>query len=1791
MNFQKRARTPWWLNVVALLSLVMVLLPGPALAQPALQELVDEVLPAPQVEEAVEPPIEAAPEEPAQGPVGVQPAEAAPEAPAPVLLGPEAPADYPPGPWAACSNPSRPAGAWKFSIGRDDEYGVLWRRGDGAYQLWSLLDRNRTSLAVSTIKDHGGTQIYNEWMHGTAVDFDGDSDDEMFMAYKNGSGQLAAESVINPSAATPTIDYWNSNSAVGGYIDVAAGNLRGTTDGKKSVVIAYQNAAGGLQMAILDGDATGGIAQANGSWINFVNTDQGRGTVWYVAVATGDLDGDGIDNEIVTAFKDANYHLQILVTRLALVNNAWTWQKIDEFRFDNADTAHYADTPCVEGDYGKGPDFGVDVTTGDVDGDAVEEAIVAFPDKGNWLQTLAMRLVRNGTADELAEAGYYRGWVDTKTPRFVAVAAPDLNSDGIAEITTAWSPQWKCDGCCVCYGEDAARFWRMHWIPTSPTGGQGAIAYDYQYTDNHDGYNVPEYLKIEAADVDRDLQQEVVFSWIGVKKHAVPDPNDWIPVSLIKEYHGEPLPAGMTTPADGAAYLVNKTWYDSHNTNGNDVSVIVGDFNSDSVLLTYTGECYQYGDTTINTVVSLPPFWYDYNADGVDAQYGVSTGGGYESGTTGTVTLGASAKIDLSSDILGFEAGPTFEASVEASHSISKAESQEMGTAEGNSTSLGPSGSAFGFVVHDAVDYKVYKYIESENNAATWLRAPSVSGHWADITEKWNTLWSYNGWLPMGSGPRINLAENLAAARYTQSSTFESAAASRAGDGNVDGVYTNGSVSHTNSQAGAWWQVDLTGSATEQLIESVSIWNRNDMMTDRLKDYVVKVYDADHNLKWTSATQTVRAGRPTNVWVGRSGRYVQVALTGTNYLVMAEVQVWKENRVNLALGRPTTSYRQSSTYTAWGIVGEAWRAGDGNTDGNFANGSVTHTSNSPANSWWQVDLGSRQFIGSVDIWNRTDSYPDRLKNYTVKVYDTTTDPSCGAVNAGDTDRWESPVFTGQAGTPTWVRVQKIGRFVCIQLKGTDSAQNYLTVAEVQVWKARQVPDFPKGVSKITGDDTRFVVTNQDNTTQKATGQLQWDWCQGYLGTSNIPVAGRDEKAVYRGATSEDWNMYTATGRSTSWESTFGATISMGFEAKAAGVGVEASFSAGFERGFSRTISWNGETYYAGSVEALADEPNDNSADYKYCPYLYLMTATGNNDVPQQYLVLDYYVPCYGAACNFSGMAAAAPAAQPEGPPATPLIDSPTHPDPNAWSSENTVTFTWLQPDPTTGLVYRWYLDKAPDTVPDGPAQGARQTETYYGLADGTWYLHVRAMNTNGEWSETAHRQIRIDRRPPEVTLALDPPVPAGNQGWYTTPVTVTATVVETGSGVATVETSTDEGATWQPYTGPLHYTTDTPPTTIWARATDGVVHVSEPVSTSLKVDLIAPDSHTVGPGCVWGVCFADIVVDAQGNEHLVLMGQIHEDTSGASGMEIQANGGRWTGAGAVGTWYPDPARPEVAVNWVYTATLDIGHGYHIFKGRAVDGAGHAEEPYEIAQFIWYPLSSPDLGGSTIAIEPAVVRPGDTVEVLMAVRNGGRQEAQVDFTATLPAGLTPVEDTYRTVDSISVIFDAAANALSWPAALLWPGETRYARIRALVGEDAAGTLTARLDAHAYWPNTDLLPADWSLEFQNRESVITTSANLTVDPGLPAQRDVAAPQVRLEILELGGERAGDTVELAMSADADAGPGLRRLDRRPKQRLDRLCAGADLGPLERGRRALCGRLGGGWRLEHVTPERGQP
>ena len=193
---------------------------------------------------------------------------------------------------------------------------------------------------------------------------------------------------------------------------------------------------------------------------------------------------------------------------------------------------------------------------------------------------------------------------------------------------------------------------------------------------------------------------------------------------------------------------------------------------------------------------------------------------------------------------------------------------------------------------------------------------------------------------------------------------------------------------------------------------------------------------------------------------------------------------------------------------------------------------------------------------------------------------------------------------------------------------------------------------------------------------------------------------------------------------------------------------------------------------------------------------------------QAYMVLDYIVPYIGPITSAEAVPASASAR-----PGVPLIASPTHPDPNVWYPTGTVAFTWAQPagDPAVVDGYRWYLDRHPDTVPNEFSQGLTHTVTYEDFSDGLWYLHLRARGAGGDWSDTAHRAVRLDGHPPQVTIALDPPRPAENGGWYNTPVTATVTASDpsssagqTGSGVASVEISAD-GVTWQPYAAPVVY--------------------------------------------------------------------------------------------------------------------------------------------------------------------------------------------------------------------------------------------------------------------------------------------------------------------------------------------------------------------------------------------------
>lgn len=151
-----------------------------------------------------------------------------------------------------------------------------------------------------------------------------------------------------------------------------------------------------------------------------------------------------------------------------------------------------------------------------------------------------------------------------------------------------------------------------------------------------------------------------------------------------------------------------------------------------------------------------------------------------------------------------------------------------------------------------------------------------------------------------------NLALNKTA---TMSSTGWGGSASRAVDGNTDGVWDNGSVAHTGKQANPWWEVDL---GEEHPLGVVNVWNRSSSdncqgisCDQRLHDFWVVAsttrLDASFNPATAGAVDGVHAikvdgvgGRPSAVdFEGFDARFIRVIQpTEFGEFALAEVEAF-----------------------------------------------------------------------------------------------------------------------------------------------------------------------------------------------------------------------------------------------------------------------------------------------------------------------------------------------------------------------------------------------------------------------------------------------------------------------------------------------------------------------------------------------------------------------------------------------------------------------------------------------------------------------------------------------------------------------------------------------------------------------------------------------------------------------------------------------------------------------------------------------------------------------------------
>lgn len=245
--------------------------------------------------------------------------------------------------------------------------------------------------------------------------------------------------------------------------------------------------------------------------------------------------------------------------------------------------------------------------------------------------------------------------------------------------------------------------------------------------------------------------------------------------------------------------------------------------------------------------------------------------------------------------------------------------------------------------VYNTKDFKLQK----SSDGSIWVDVDMVTGNTQNVTDRnvttfttryarlFITVPTQNGGphsrifefeLYNMTGVAVNIAQGKTA---SQSSTYSGGVAGRGADGNTDGNWYNNSVTHTNNDNQAWWMVDL-GSVYG--IGEIKIYNRTDACMDRLSDYNVIILDGNSNQVWSNH-QTTYPNPSTIVQAGGvSGRYVKVQLTGTNYLHLAEVQVYQAVATATPTPTPAPVLYEAETLVVSGIS-----SGDTHTVTNDAN--------------------------------------------------------------------------------------------------------------------------------------------------------------------------------------------------------------------------------------------------------------------------------------------------------------------------------------------------------------------------------------------------------------------------------------------------------------------------------------------------------------------------------------------------------------------------------------------------------------------------------------------------------------------------------------------------------------------------------------------------------------------------------------------------------------------------------------------------------------------------------------
>jgi len=218
----------------------------------------------------------------------------------------------------------------------------------------------------------------------------------------------------------------------------------------------------------------------------------------------------------------------------------------------------------------------------------------------------------------------------------------------------------------------------------------------------------------------------------------------------------------------------------------------------------------------------------------------------------------------------------------------------------------------------------------------------------------------------------------------------------------IDGVTGDGgNFTHTNDPSNdSWWEVNL---GYQFDLSTVKFENRAGCCPERMRDIIVTVKNTDGSTAFTSPLLN-----PANALGGPAFIEIDLAaLNGGNLVRGQYVRITRQRDTNagggddfstLSLSEVTVigGVRRvinpsvnvvSAPYLATAAVRQSSEYGGfpASNAVNGINGDFTHTGGGDVNPYWEVDLGEKVYLESVNLHNREGCCPDRLSDITVTI--------------------------------------------------------------------------------------------------------------------------------------------------------------------------------------------------------------------------------------------------------------------------------------------------------------------------------------------------------------------------------------------------------------------------------------------------------------------------------------------------------------------------------------------------------------------------------------------------------------------------------------------------------------------------------------------------------------------------------------------------------------------------------------------------------------------------------------